>query len=681
MSRSKPGARLRTRPVEVVMATAQVPQVVEGFLKELLGAKKALKLYPAGNPLAAEWLQRLHRSVEAALKDGLPPLLRIAPGRFEWDGGQVATRDPALETFRFELETRRITEFGIEPGVEPRELRELIDCLNLRYEELDAAGGLPALLDQRKVGHILLRGPLWGGDTAGRGPADMATARLDLLDGLVEAILEALGDQFRGLTYDRLRLSAWFLDLAQPDDRADVVFAAVQMLIPMIEVEPDREIRYRTMNECLIALPHALRTTLFSAWLMPAVRTDLNIVNLLTRFSGDEFAELVGVIPADTLEALKADIDAIPSEEWKKSRISESLEDALAEKEVAAVPLEPLIAEDDPELLKLRAAGRAGSTPESALGHSVSVFFHLIAETESEGYPVLLVDGLEEAVTEAISRDKLGLGLRILRGLAQGDPFRPEWLTEHQPRLQLLYHRLAGRAQISPLADLLRRGQGPDVVAEVTEYLRILGTEAINEFVGIFVDEQDAGPRGRMLDVVTALGPTAAPALRTRVGDARWGVARTMIGLLARIGDPAALGDIEKVTRHDHPQVRREVARALATLGGKQALKPLLDYLADPDGEVRLTAIRLLGALMDASTVAPLREFLATPTKTASDLLVKREMITALASIGSPEARAVLAAIAQRRVWPWQRNERTVRGLAGEALKSGTPTATAAREA
>jgi HEAT repeat protein len=291
------------------------------------------------------------------------------------------------------------------------------------------------------------------------------------------------------------------------------------------------------------------------------------------------------------------------------------------------------------------------------------------------------VDALEEAVTEAVARDQVGLALRILRGLAQGEPFRPEWLTEHQRRLQLLHRRLAGRPQISPLADLVRRSQGPDVATEVTEYLRILGSEAIDEFVGLLADEQEGGGRARMLDVVTALGPAASPALRARTSDSRWTVARTMIALLTRIGDPAALGDIEKAARHEHPQVRREVARALATLGGKRALKPLLDYLGDADGEVRLTAIRLLGAIMDGSTVAPLRDFLTAPTKAASDLLVKREMITGLASIGSPEARAVLEAIARRRVWPWQRNERTLRGLAVEALKSGGQTAPAAREA
>src|SRR5215510_5016091 len=174
-----------------------------------------------------------------------------------------------------------------------------------------------------------------------------------------------------------------------------------------------------------------------------------------------------------------------------------------------------------------------------------------------------------------------------------------------------------------------------------------------------------------MLDVLAAVGSAAAPAVRPHLADGRWTVARSMIALLVRLGDPTAFEAIAKVARHEHPQVRRDVARALAMLGGKQALTPLLGLLTDGDGEVRLTAIKLLSGLLDATTVRPLRDFLATPTKSAADLLVKREMIGALASIGSPEARSIVESVASRRVWPWQRNELTVRDLAQEALKTG----------
>jgi len=36
------------------MAIQPLPHLVESFLKDLLGAKKALKLYPPGSPLATE---------------------------------------------------------------------------------------------------------------------------------------------------------------------------------------------------------------------------------------------------------------------------------------------------------------------------------------------------------------------------------------------------------------------------------------------------------------------------------------------------------------------------------------------------------------------------------------------------------------------------------------------------
>jgi HEAT repeats len=661
-------------------STTQVPQVVEGFLKELLGAKKAVKLYPVGNPLATEWVQRLHRSLEHALREGLPPLLRIEPGRFEWDGGQLPTRDQALESFRFEMETRRVTEIAIDPAVEAWELQHFLDCLNLRHEDVDAAGGLSQLLVQRNVVHVTLRGPLWGDgagrDAAGPGPT---TTMLDLIDGLVATILAGLAEQFREMTYDRLRLAPWFLELARPGDRAEPVFRGVQMLIPLAEAEPDREIRYRTLNECLITLPEPLRGSVITGWLMPAVRTDLNVLSLLTRLSGDEFAELVGLLPANSLENLRTEIEALPAEEWKKARVVESLEDALAEKEVAAAPIEGLIADDDPGLLALRGAARGGCTPDETLAHSVNVMLHMIGETESEGYPTLLIDALEEATTEALSRDRLALALHILQWLGQPGELRPEWQAEHQRRLQLVHRRLGGRSQVTLLGDLLRRSESASDVAGATEYLRLLSREALDEFVAILVDEQDGGPRGRMLDVLAGVGPAAAPAIRSRLGDGPWIVARSLVALLARLGEPTAFEAIAKVARHEHPQVRREVARALALLGGKQALAPLLEYLADPDGEVRLTAIKLLSGLLDSTTVGPLRDFLATPTKGTADLLIKREMIGALASIGSPEARSVVESLANRRVWPWQRNELTVRDLALEALKSMSAPTGAAR--
>jgi len=403
------------------------------------------------------------------------------------------------------------------------------------------------------------------------------------------------------------------------------------------------------------------------------------VLNLLTRFSAEEFAELTAPVPAAALEQLRADLEHMPGEDWRKGWLRASVEDALATKEVGEPPppgLPP--AEEEPRTAAVRSRVQAACAPPEVLRHSVTILFQLLGTVETEGYPAFLVDALEEAIGEALARDQLPLALRILRGLGNVDQLHPEWSGEHQQRFHLLQRRLAGRSHVALLADLLRRSARGDDILAAAEFLGLLGREAIEEFTALVAAEGETEGRARLLDVLAALGPAAVPALRAWVADPRWAVARSMVALLARIGDPSAFPAVERVAQHEHPQVRREVARALATLGGKEAVRPLLGYLADPDPDVRITAIKLLATLLDASTVAPLRQFLSTQTRTVADLLVKREIIGALAAIGSPEALQVLEAVAQRRAWPWQRQELKVRELAEEAIRtirSGAPPA------
>jgi HEAT repeat protein len=145
-----------------------------------------------------------------------------------------------------------------------------------------------------------------------------------------------------------------------------------------------------------------------------------------------------------------------------------------------------------------------------------------------------------------------------------------------------------------------------------------------------------------------------------------------MIALLAEIGDAASLEAVVRAGGHPHPQVRREAARVVGVLGGPRAVRWILGFLADADLEVRRTALRSLQALPGGGAVAPIRDFLLSPVRTVADLIVRREIITTLASSGNPEAAQVLASLARRWLWPWQRHERRVRGLARAALREAT---------
>jgi HEAT repeat protein len=441
------------------------------------------------------------------------------------------------------------------------------------------------------------------------------------------------------------------------------------MLAAFVESESDREIRYRALVETILALAPPLRSAVVRTGLLPAVRTDTNVIRLLARLSGDELAELAGSLPAEELRGLQADLDGAPIESWMKVRMRESLEDVLATRELAAAPLELLIGDEDPALAEFRERVRASCAPDFVLEHSVAVLVTLMEETEAELYPVLLTGTLEETIHEALRLEQFELAVRVLQWLARAEKVRVEWRAEHQRRVLLLRRRLSGRASVSQLADSARRGAGPERAREMAECLRALEQEAVGEFVDILADEPDEPVRARQLSVLAALGADAAPAVRARLTDARWPVVRSMLALLAEIRDTASLDAVVKAGGHAHPQVRREAARVVGVLGGPRAVRFILGFLTDPDLEVRRAALKSLQGLAAGSAVAPIRDFLVSPVRTVADLVVRREVITTLASSGNPQAIQVLEALTRRWLWPWQRHERKVRGLARAALR------------
>ena len=536
---------------------ATLPQAVENLLKELMGARKAFRLYPASNPLAAEWLQRLHRAVEAALGQGPPLRLRVAQTGFEWDGGQLAPKDRTLEAFRFELASRKITEVTLTSGVEPGELRELIELLNdTGGDPAAAARGLPTAT------RILL-----GGSLARYGKAEgvATTAGGDLLEAALEEILDALRDTLRQMSEDRLRIAAWFSVLARDAEDAAVLTRAIRMLAAFVGTEPDREIRYRALVETILALPAPLRGAVVRTGLLPAVRTDLNVIKLLARLSGDELAELAGSVPAEELRGLHADIDRRPVESWMKTRMQESLEDVLAEKEVAAAPIEPLIEDYDPSLVAFRERVHVGCTPDRVLEHSVAVLFILLEETESESYPVLLISALEETISEALRLEQLGLAVRVLQWLARPEKLRAEWQVEHQRRALLLRRRLSGRATVAQLAVCARRG----AVRRSRHASGRWSARPLSISWTSWPTSQTTPCAGACFasspPSATTPPPPSGPVSRTRAGSSSgacsrsWRRSATWPGW-TRSSRPAAT---------PHPQVRREAARWSASWAGR----------------------------------------------------------------------------------------------------------------
>ncbi len=132
-----------------------------------------------------------------------------------------------------------------------------------------------------------------------------------------------------------------------------------------------------------------------------------------------------------------------------------------------------------------------------------------------------------------------------------------------------------GRSAIEPLAETLRRDDGPARVAAAAALGRIGDVAAVGPLVRALGDRR------------SAVRQAAADALATmRHGDA-------VVPLAAALND----GDQE---------VRAAAAEALGTIGDARAIEPLAMALKDPEWEVRLAAVDALAAIGHPRAMVPL---------------------------------------------------------------------------
>lgn len=654
-------------------------QLLVLFLKALVAAKKSLSLYPAGSEMATAWVQRLHRSLDAFFQQGMSFPIQVSRDRFVWAGEGLVTVDPLLEAFRFDLEARGIAEFSIDPAVEDWELQAFLDLLNLPPASLESLAGAGAHLRAKNVMRVSVSAP-----SAGAAADEHATASdwraiqagKDELDLFVEAVLAMTEERFTDLTYDRTGLAEWFKTVAD-GEQVDRLYGAVKMLGAMAESGNDREIRTRTMLEALHLLPEATLRPLLTKWLVPRAGSDLVAFNLLTQVTDDELAEITRLVPEDQLLSLSSELLEFPWEEGKKQRLLEAIAWTVRRQKEPEAPGAPprVLSRDDPLLVELRREIMAACQPDVLLERSTDILLALIFNVESEEYPGFAVDAIEEILGEALARAKLDLAVRALSSLGASTQLGGEKMREHSRRLAILRQRVAGRTQISLVAGLLRQNVSAEQTALAADYLRLVAREGVEEFTTLLADERDRRIRARMCQVLAKVGSSIIPVLGRWLEDPRWYVVRNVLYVLGKIGDESTFMSVVAALDHPHPRVRVEAVRALGVIGGGLASGPLLRCVTDPDVTIRRAVVKSLGGLRNDDAVPTLRDLVTGPGSAGEDPEIRQEAINALATIGSPAARAALVKLANRRVWFWKRTERRIRTIAVEALSTGRPTA------
>jgi hypothetical protein len=657
--------------VQAPAASAGGERVLVLFLRALMAARKSLSLYPAGSEIGSTWVRRLHRSLADFFLQGLCFPVRVEADRFVWPGPEVRTIEPSLETFRFDLESRGIREFEIDPSVEEWELQAFLELLNTPGTELRRLGGASRFLVGRGVLRLRVAAP--GEDASGR-PEDTTGRALqagrDAVDVFVETVLALVEARFADLTYDRTALAMWLE--AAAGGAAGRLYESVRMLHGLVEAAPDREVRTRTLVEALLSLPAELLRPFFTDHLIPLAGREVLALNLLSQMTEDELRDVAArLVPQESLLALSSELLEFPWEEAQRRRLVEAITSAIGGDDSTSLVSDgtPILGADDPLVIELREEILAACQPDALMERSADILLALVLNVGGEDYGPSAVDALEEIVGEALARGRVELATRVLSTIAgsvQAGGGRSREQLEH---LALLRQRLAGRTHVALVGGLLRQhGTGEQLVTMIAQYLGLVASDAIREFTGLLAEERDRQVRARMCQVLAKVGAPAVPTLLEWLEDPRWFLVRNLVHVLGKIGDESVFGPVVTLLGHPHPRVRIESVRALAVIAPDRAVAPLVELVRDVDAEVRLEAIRALGALRRDEAVAVLRGVASGAPRGTADLAVRREAVEALAAIPTPGARQALAELARRRVWFWDRTERRLREMAVAVL-------------
>jgi len=212
-----------------------------------------------------------------------------------------------------------------------------------------------------------------------------------------------------------------------------------------------------------------------------------------------------------------------------------------------------------------------------------------------------------------------------------------------------------------------------EMLQKVQPYFEFIGNPMAHQLVGRLGEEKDRARRGRLVEAVRSLGPTALPTLLEALSSPTWYLVRNALTLLADLGEADCVPAILTHLRHPEPRVRRTAVRALWKLGGPVAEPHLLAQMKDTDAETIQEILFALGQLRSEAGVPQVVE-LAQDKRVLERIRI--QALDTLGHIASPKALPVLLECLRRKGFFGGGETQPIRLAAAKSLAAlGTPEA------
>jgi len=204
--------------------------------------------------------------------------------------------------------------------------------------------------------------------------------------------------------------------------------------------------------------------------------------------------------------------------------------------------------------------------------------------------------------------------------------------------------------------------------ATLIQILAYLGEKIAQRLMVKLSDEESAPKRKILQEILVRSSKSIVPVVHEFLHDDRWYVVRNAIGILGEIRSHESLAELSLLLQHDEVRVRRETIRALTKIGGKRAVKILLQTAVNDDQDMRHQAILSLGAMRATAAVPTLLAILKEKGWSQREVDLKKDTIRSLGEIRDPQAiPELLKILKKKRLMRRQLNDE-LRAAAAAAL-------------
>lgn len=700
-----------------------VPVVIERFVKQLVITMKAVTLYPISSSVPRENADEIVKLLDQIFSKHANMNLVVSKKGLIFEGQVVFEGKSAFESFAKELYKRRIAEVRFHPGTASSDVLVFLEALKAMPSDLFAAGGVETRLWDGGVHSITVIEAttlIVESDMATESASEADSEEWPPAPSQVGEILEAASagrprDQriLVRILGDKQVISGYFTETTA--DRG-IVPAEVARSLRIEQLaqaangakDSERTSNLRNLAEAIMELSAEVRYAALSHVLLPGVRTDDAIANLVRQMDVDELFRVLtegsdrraasaagiarairnlaylsqasredilgsagaamltaGYSPAETQAILE---EAVPTRLKIADNGSQTNADSESLSILELLELTPKMTVgdfmDDSAVTSLQEEALAGITD----GDVVFTMALIVAsEVTGEGFSSMMSQ-LEDNLEVTIARGDYQVAAdvaSILGGLLAD----PEFPAERVARVRAAFNRLAGIKEMAAIAMAVRvYGDGTPEHDACLRLLDALGDSAIRPLLEALADEPDRAARKTLVDLIAARADFGLDSLGAHAGDSRWYFVRNVVHILGRTRRAEILGYLEKTLRHSDPRVRRETIRALFGVKTTAAEEMLVASLRDSDVSNVQLAARYLGMAHVVIAVPALKQVAAGEGMGNREMPARIEAIGALGAIGSKDAVPLLEELLGRRSLLGAARLRELKVAAEEAL-------------